>query len=845
MDRGPLSLVLSALLLAVGAAVALTALSLPVQPYTGLALRGEHVLGVAPGGPGDLADIRPGDRLRLPESSLPAGRTRGALAHALPGIPLALQVERAGEWHDRTVTPTHLPEPERRLRAALLAVACGFLLLGGWVWSERRDRLTRTFLLLCLAFAWLLSPLPYAEWPIVSLGYELVLAGASVLLPALFIHFFALFPESRRARGRLGAWVSAGYLVAGALFAGTLLSLVLESTSQGGGQGVLAFVQVAAALWFALGLLLALVLFTRSYLRARTADTQRRLRVALAGTALGVGPLAGVILVRNLFPAVEVPGERWAVVLTLLVPASFAWAAVVHRIFDVHIALRSGVLVLVLAAAGVLAYFGSEWISGRLWPELGASFAGGSLAFIAIAAALVGPAHPLLRQFGRERGRPAALEGARATIAPGVPDDAAAQRLGETCAALMAKFGLGGCAAWLIDDGAAHLAAWAGPAPAFAPGASVLEADLRPRVPLQIDEIGLDRATRNALERADVRWLVGVGHGANRALLALGSRLAGPWFSTRELVDLEAAAAHLEVALENVRLRRDATSRNALDRELREASRIQSHYLPRRVPLYPSLDCAAAALACDAVGGDYYDFVEGADRTFTLAVGDARGHGVPAALTLAGVQARFRSEARGHVEPHELLGRLNGELVQLDHPENFVGLLCARFDARAGRVGFANAGLTPPLVRRVDGRFEEVSEAGVLLGVSASAEYRTATVHVGAGDLVIVYTDGLTEAQRGEELFGLERVCEIVDRNAMRRAADVLRALVQGVRDWADRPLDDLTIVVMKQLTTPARSPRAGIPQADPSGSRYRSVRRQDAVSTVRAANPRAADRNG
>jgi len=262
------------------------------------------------------------------------------------------------------------------------------------------------------------------------------------------------------------------------------------------------------------------------------------------------------------------------------------------------------------------------------------------------------------------------------------------------------------------------------------------------------------------------------------------------------------------------------------------------------VPVYPTLDCAAAALACEPVGGDYYDFIEGDDRTFTLAVGDARGHGVPAALMLAGVQARFRSEARRRLEPQDLLHRLNHELVQLEHPENFVGLLCARFDARAGRVSFANAGLTPPLVRRRDGRFEEITEASVLLGVSPQAEYRNASLQLGAGDLVLVYTDGLTEARRGDELFGVPRVREVLDRHGERRAGDIVRALLEAVRDWADRPLDDLTVVVVKQLIA-ARAGRRESPQVESTNGRYRSVRRQEAASTVRVANPRAADRNG
>jgi serine phosphatase RsbU (regulator of sigma subunit)/MFS family permease len=816
-----------------------------MQPYSGLSLQGTRVAAVTADGPGARAGIEPGDRIQLPDPTREVTRARGPLARALPGVPLGLIVERGEQSIEVSLLPEHLPEKERRLRAALLAVACGFLLLGGWVWGERRDRLTRTFLLLCLAFAWLLAPLPYPDWPFVSIGHEIVMAGASVLLPALFVHFFALFPESRQARGRLGAWVSAGYLVAGVLFAGSIATLVVESTGHAAAPAFQQIVQIAAALWFALGLLLALALFTRSYLRASSPDTRRRLRVVLAGTAFGVGPLAGLILVRNLLPDVEFPGERWAVALTLLVPASFAWAAMVHRIFDFKVALRSGVLVLVLSAAGILAYFGSEWIAGHLWPDLGASLAGGSLAFIALAAALVGPAHPWLRSLGHDRRDSGEAAPPHVLAEESGFEGPAPEILGDTCAMLVRGFGIDGCSAWLLRDGEARLAAWCGVENGAAPARGLIEAGLPPRTPIPVDELPLDRRDRAALDAAGIRWVLPVGRGTWRALLMMGNRLTGPWFSTRELVDIEAGAAHLEVALENIELRHAAKTRTSFDREMREASRIQSHYLPRRVPVYPTLDCAAAALACEPVGGDYYDFVEGDDRSFTLAVGDARGHGVPAALTLAGVQARFRSEARRQLEPHDLLQRLNDELVQLDHPENFVGLLCARVEARAGRISFANAGLTPPLVRRRDGRFEEITEASVLLGVSARAEYRDASLMLGTGDIVIVYTDGLTEARREDELFGVERVREIVERNAGRRAADILKALVQSVRDWADRPLDDITVVVMKQLTSVSRGTRRESPQAGTDVGRYPQVRRQDAPSPVRVANPRAADLNG
>src|SRR5262249_28623951 len=149
-----------------------------------------------------------------------AAEVQGPLSGARPGQPVELVRRRGHEARQIEVVPIRLPPGERRMMAALFAVASGFVLLGGWVWSERRDRLTRPFHALCLAFAVMLAPPPQLEWPVASVAYELLYTAATLALPALCIHFFALFPEPRAPRGRLAAGATAAYGVAGLLFAG-------------------------------------------------------------------------------------------------------------------------------------------------------------------------------------------------------------------------------------------------------------------------------------------------------------------------------------------------------------------------------------------------------------------------------------------------------------------------------------------------------------------------------------------------------------------------------------------------------------------------------------------------
>ena len=810
MERGPRQM-LSWMLLPVCAVLVFSALSLGRQPYTGLLLRENWVAGVEPGSPAERAGLARGDRLialdPLQESPV---------AGAAPGEPLDVLRERGGTLIRIRLVPATLPRGERRMMAALLAVACGFIVLGGWVWSERRDRLTRTFFLLCLAFALLIVPYPRFGAASARQLWDVLYSGVSVFLPALFVHFFALFPESQRPVRPFRSVTRVAYGVATALLAAALALVALPKLTRVPATGALALLQAMAGLWFAAGLIAALALFARSYRQARSPDTRRRLRVALVGTILGVGPLAALVALRSLSPGLPISGERWAVLLTLLVPASFAWAAAVHRIFEFRVALRAALVIAVLALAGALVYFTGEWLAAAWRADLGTGIAGAALAFCVLTASAAGPAASGLRALGarvvpdRDEFSPAAWlarhsAGRRAN---------AGEVLASACEAVAASLELDGCLALELGVAGPRAAATAGSTrlPAIAPGFAGRVAHVEGVV--RATSASLEPADRAALEAAGVCWVLPLGEAVPRLFLLLGQRLAGPWLSLPEIRDLGRFAAHVDVLLENASLREQATVHGELDREMSRAGAIQAHLLPRRIPAYRSLDCAAAALSSESVGGDYYDFVRGPRRTFTLAVGDAAGKGVPAALMGVWAQACFRQQARRGARPGEVLSALNRELVAMDQPEAFVALLCASVEAREGRLWFANAGLTPPMLRRSDGRFEELAQSGVLLGVTPQATYEDACVELGPGDVIVLYTDGLSEARRGDDLFGTRRLREVVDAHAGRGAPDIMRELLSAAQAFADQPLDDVTVVVLKQLARPGGRRRGG---PDPS----------------------------
>jgi serine phosphatase RsbU (regulator of sigma subunit) len=801
MDRGNFSPLLSWLLLPVTAALILSALSLPLQPYAGLALRGRDVVAVVPGGPAERAGLAPGDRL-VEQSGQPSF-TRSALAYAVPGEPMMLLRERGQTMATVRLVPTTQPDGERRMMAALLAVASGFVLIGGWVWSERRDRLTRTFFLLCLAFAWFLAPLP--RWRSEAPGalYDSLYTGVGLYLPALFIHFFALFPESGQPRGRLRSITTIAYGVATGLFGLSFLIMMAPPVFGTIARTAQTLIEGMAGLWFAFGLLGALYVFAGSYRRARSTDAKRRLRVALVGTALGALPFATLVAIRNLTPHGPIPGERLAVLLTLLVPASFAWATGVHRVFEFKVALRAAVALVVLATVGALVYVAGEWLAAAWRRDLGSGLAGGALTFVALTAAVAGPTSRWLRSLGTRFIPDTATATERLGTSPGARG-APGHVVEAACQALAEAFHLDGCLALEFAQGGLRTVARAGVTESPPP-----ETDFTAALPenggiVALEDLPLRARDRRALERAGVAWLLPVG-GTVRHCLLLGRRLGGSWFGLEDQRELRRFAGHLEVLLENARLRAAASTHGSMGRELSKAGAIQARLLPRRVPAFRSLDCAAAALSSESIGGDYYDFVRSPGPVVTLAVGDAAGKGIPAALMGTWAHAAFRDRARRGAAPGELLSALNHELVALNQPQAFVALLCARVDVRAASLTFANAGLTPPLLRRRDGRFEELCQSGTLLGVAPRSHYEDSNVELEAGDIIVLYSDGLTEARRGDEEFGPEGVRRVLEAHARKGAAEILRALLAEVQAFTDQPLDDVTVVVLKQLTRPAR----------------------------------------
>ena len=249
--------------------------------------------------------------------------------------------------------------------------------------------------------------------------------------------------------------------------------------------------------------------------------------------------------------------------------------------------------------------------------------------------------------------------------------------------------------------------------------------------------------------------------------------------------------------------------RERMQQSLALAMEIQQHLLPKDPPKLAGFDIAGHTVYCDETGGDYYDFIDLADLApgkLGIAVGDVTGHGIGAALLMASARAVLRSHAARHGGQFEqIFGALNQHLVTDTDAGWFMTLFYGVLDGPSRSFCWTSAGHDPGLWRRRrDGQFEDLASTGMPLGILASAGYAQAgPIGLAAGDLVTIGTDGLWESRDADgEMFGKDRLREVLAAHADESAADIYQAVVSAIAAFqADLSQeDDITLVVVKAV---------------------------------------------
>jgi phosphoserine phosphatase RsbU/P len=235
------------------------------------------------------------------------------------------------------------------------------------------------------------------------------------------------------------------------------------------------------------------------------------------------------------------------------------------------------------------------------------------------------------------------------------------------------------------------------------------------------------------------------------------------------------------------------------DREMREAGDIQKRLLPRHITQIPGLDISADWKPARVLGGDYFDILRFADGSVGLCIADVEGKGVPAALVMSNLQSAVKAFATPAMEPEQLCRRLNTIFCEDVQTERFISLCYARLEPATRRLTFTNAGHCPPLLMRANGQTEKLERGGAVLGRLPGWKYEQGEVTLGVNDVLVLFTDGVTEAENSEQQeFGEERLTACVRSCGEMTAAGLQRELLaQVAKHCGNRFHDDATLMIV------------------------------------------------
>lgn len=274
------------------------------------------------------------------------------------------------------------------------------------------------------------------------------------------------------------------------------------------------------------------------------------------------------------------------------------------------------------------------------------------------------------------------------------------------------------------------------------------------------------------------------------------------FLTAADLHFLSAVGAQVGVALERANLYENAEAQRArFEHELQVAHEVQASLMPRKMPDIPGFGLAATWRPALEVGGDFYDIFPLQEGRWGIVIGDVMGKGAPAALYVAMAHSLILSSALRHQSPAAVITEVNQTIFAQFSSQMFVTVFLGVLDPKKHTLRYANAGQNPPIVRRASGNIESLANTGGLVGLFDNLQFSEATLKLGHGDVVVGYTDGVTEAQHpnGED-YGIDRLISAVAA-APREASELLgwvegdfNAFVEGVPRS-----DDITLFILSR----------------------------------------------
>ena len=287
--------------------------------------------------------------------------------------------------------------------------------------------------------------------------------------------------------------------------------------------------------------------------------------------------------------------------------------------------------------------------------------------------------------------------------------------------------------------------------------------------------------------------------------LYLDGKQATESFSKISQGILDSLAADATTVVENARLLKESHEKERLEMELATAHEIQSILLPKIKGSYGFFEACAKNLPSRHISGDYYDLIKLPNGNYGFIIADVSGKGVSAAILCSMVQGVLFAEALRHDSLSECMERVNKYLVQRTGSNKFITLFYGVFSP-AGELRFVNAGHNPPYLVHPDGRCEELSSESVVLGAFDFAKYEEKSLYLQPGDLVCLYTDGVTEARNQDgELLGEEKLRKILTSNRKHPTEEIVDSIFHAVATHSSGipQSDDVSVFALRYTVTP------------------------------------------
>jgi sigma-B regulation protein RsbU (phosphoserine phosphatase) len=670
---------------------------------------------------------------------------------------------------------------------------------------------------------------PAFRWFLMS--YHVVLED---LLPALLYLFLATFPAPSPLERRV-PWLKTVLLAgAGASIARDLWTLTVANAYEtiwlpldyGGPTWFTPSIRALSHLYSLGGEGLAVASLIGNSFRAITPEARRKARVIVWGVACGLLPV--ILLVATL----HLTGRRFqetpfwpyafCVLALFLLPLSFAYAVAKHRVLEIPVLLRRSaryllvqrgfVLLILLVSWGATVAFVLSFIrffksSSQLATPLGLG------AGVALGAALTWGGNEAAKRGNRRIDRAFFRDAYDARVI--------LEELGEQVRAGKDRQGLAGMLEQKISSAlhpqslaiyfettpgrlVAQTALVAEGLEAISSDAPVL-AELAHRgkpweVPPDFGGAGL-----SALLGAKAECLVPILDREGRliGLIELGPRLSEEPYSGEDKRLLASVASQAGIALESLQLAEQMAKRIEADQrasqEMEYAKQVQARLFPQKLPPMKTLEYAGGCIQARQVGGDYYDFLELRPGRLALVLADIAGKGISGALLMANLQANLRSQYAVALDDlPRLLKSVNQLFYENSSDSSYATLFFGDYDDSSRRLRYVNCGHLPPLLLRADGQLERLTATNTVLGLFEKWECSVAEVQLAAGDTLLLYTDGVTEAENPEgQEFGESRIAETLRAHRNLPVDSLLETIVATAQKFSGHEqADDITLVI-------------------------------------------------